>query len=202
VTLGTTGVELSYSPGRIAPTDPAFDDSRKPLVGEFTFNGHKLFVAVNHFKSKSGDDSLFGHSQPPVLYTEVQRKQQAQVVNEFVDDILALDPNANVIVLGDLNDFQFSESISDVLAADILTNLANTLPITEQYTYLYVGNSQVLDHILVSGNLFDNAYVGSDIVHVNAEFAYSSQRPSDHDPVVATFTLPHRIYLPLVMRQY
>ena len=202
VTLGTTGVELSYSPGRIAPTDPAFDDSRKPLVGEFTFNGHKLFVAVNHFKSKSGDDSLFGHSQPPVLYTEVQRKQQAQVVNEFVDDILALDPNANVVVLGDLNDFQFSESISDVLAADILTNLANTLPITEQYTYLYVGNSQVLDHILVSDNLFDNAYVGYDIVHVNAEFAYSSQRPSDHDPVVATFTLPHRIYLPLVMRQY
>ena len=47
-------------------------------------------------------------SQPPVLTTEVQRNQQATLLADFVDDILALDPTANVAVIGDLNDFQFS----------------------------------------------------------------------------------------------
>jgi uncharacterized repeat protein (TIGR01451 family) len=189
VTLGTTGVELSFSPGRIDPNNPAFIDSRKPLAGEFVFNGHKLLVVVNHFNSKGGDAPLFGRVQPPVLASEVQRIQQAQVVNDFVDTILALDPDADVIVMGDLNDFQFSTPISDTLAADVLTNLVHTLPITEAYTYLYDGNSQVLDHILASDSLFGNAFVGFDIVHVNAEFAYSYLRPSDHDPVLATFLL-------------
>lgn len=201
VTMGATGVELSCSPGRINPTNPAFDDSRKSLVGEFLWNGRKMFVVVNHLKSKYGDDPLFGRYQPPASYTEIKRDQQAQVVNDFVDSILALDPSANVIVLGDLNDFQFSTPLA-TLAGGVLTDLVNTLPVTEQYTYIYDGNSQVLDHILVSDNLSNNAIVEFDIVHTNAEFAHSAQRPSDHDPIVATFTLPHRIYLPLVMRQH
>jgi uncharacterized repeat protein (TIGR01451 family) len=199
-TMGATGVELSYNPGRIDPTHIAFDEGRKSLVGEFLFNGHKIFVVVNHLKSKSGDDPLFGRYQPPVLYTETKRDQQAQVVNDFVDSILALDPNANVIVLGDMNDFPFSEPLA-TLRDGVLTNLMDTLPVAEQYTYIYDGNSQVLDHILVSDNLHDSATAEFDIVHANVEFAYSAQRPSDHDPIVATFTLPlRRIYLPLVMR--
>jgi uncharacterized repeat protein (TIGR01451 family) len=189
VTTGATGVELTFSPGRIAPTDEAFEDSRKPLAGEFLFNGHKLFVVANHFNSKDGDGPLFGHVQPPVLSSEIQRNQQAEVVNGFVDSVLALDPGASVIVLGDLNDFQFSEAVSDTLAADVLVNLMSTLPITEQYTYMYNGNSQVLDHILVSDYLYEDALVRFDAVHVNAEFAYSYLKPSDHDPVVATFLI-------------
>ena len=39
--------------------------------------------------------------------------QQAQIVNDFVDAILAVDPNANVVVLGDLNDFEFSTTLHD-----------------------------------------------------------------------------------------
>ena len=189
VSLGADGVELSVSPGRIDPTNLAFFDSRKPLAGEFLFYGQKLIVAVNHFNSKGGDDALFGWRQPPTFSSEVQREQQAQVVNDFVDSILALDPDANVIVLGDLNDFQFSTAVSDTLAADVLTNLMSTLPINEQYTYIYNGNSQVLDHILVSRNLYDNVFVDFDVVHVNAEFGYSSGRASDHEPVVATFRI-------------
>jgi uncharacterized repeat protein (TIGR01451 family) len=202
VTTGASGVELSLSPGRIDPGNIAFNASRKSLAGEFLFNDHKIFVIANHFRSKGGDTPLFGRVQPPVLDSAVTRTLQAQVINDFVEGILALDPHANVVVLGDLNDFQFSEPISDVLAADVLINLVSTLPITEQYTYIYDGNSQVLDHVLVSDNLFENGYAGFDIVHTNAEFAYSSLRPSDHDPIVATFTLPHHVYLPLVMRQH
>ena len=77
-------------------------------MGEFRFRGKKLFVVVNHFSSKGGDHTLFGRFQPPIRSSELARHQQAQVVNDFVDELLAVDPNANVVVLGDINDFEFS----------------------------------------------------------------------------------------------
>src|SRR5919109_46489 len=60
-----TSTQLSFSPGRIDPTNSAFNTSRKPLAGEFFFNGHHLFVIANHFNSKGGDQPLEGHLQPP-----------------------------------------------------------------------------------------------------------------------------------------
>ena len=185
VQQGLDGIELSFSPGRIDPSNPAFEASRKPLVGEFVFQGEKVFVIVNHFNSKGGDDSLFGRVQPPVLYTEAQRLQQAEVVDAFVGTILALDSNANVVVLGDLNDFPFSAPLT-TLAGGELSNLVSELPTTEQYSYIFEGNSQSLDHILVSDNLMQKTQPEFDIVHVNAEFN-SSIRPTDHDPLVARF---------------
>ncbi|MEP0856232.1 endonuclease/exonuclease/phosphatase family protein [Trichocoleus sp. DQ-U1] len=188
VNSGTDGVELSASPGRILDTNlsngDAFANSRKPLVGEFLFKGNQVFVIGNHFNSKGGDQPLFGSSQPPTLTSEAQRLQQAATVNNFVDSLLAIDPNANVIVLGDFNDFQFSKPL-EVLKGNDLTNLIDTLPKNEQYTYIFEGNSQALDHILVSKNLNSTAEI--DVVHLNAEFA---TQDSDHDPLVARFTLP------------
>ena len=183
--LGATGVELSFSPGRIDPTNVAWDDSRKPIAGEFVFGGHKIIVVAAHFNSKGGDDALFGRVQPPVLNSEVQRLQQATVVNSFVQDILALDPNANVMVLGDLNDFTFSAPLQTLVGSE-LTNLIPTLPANDQYTFVFDGNSQVLDHILVSDNLL-NIFTGVDIVHMNAE-TDTDLRHTDHDPVLAQFT--------------
>lgn len=184
--LGGSGVELTYSPGRVDPTNSAFDDSRKPLAGEFQCGGQPLIIVGNHFNSKGGDNPLFGRVQPPVRSSEVQRIQQAQVVNDFVDSILALDANARVAVLGDLNDFEFSTPISDVLKADVLTNLVETIPHTDRYTYIFNGNSQVLDQILVTEG-FLSSVVETDIVHVDAEFDNAS-RVSDHDPVLVRFT--------------
>ena len=103
------GTQLQYSPGRIDPTNLAFFDSRKPLAGEFLFKGRHLFVIANHFNSKGGDQPLWGRFQPPAFISEVQRFLQAQVEHDFVNAIVTADPNADVIVLGDLNDFQFSQ---------------------------------------------------------------------------------------------
>src|SRR5690606_16621248 len=184
---GTSGVELTFSPGRIDPTNPAFSNSRKPLAAEFLFNGHQVIVIVNHFNSKGGDGPLFGRVQPPVLETEAQRLQQAQVVNQFVNSVLAINPNANLVVFGDLNDFPFSPPVQTV-AGGVLTKLISTLHINEQYTYVFDGNAQVLDNFLVSSNLF--AQVASfDIVHTNAEFA-PAVRLTDHDSLLARSTLP------------
>ncbi|HEY4687829.1 MAG TPA: lamin tail domain-containing protein [Anaerolineae bacterium] len=201
-TLGISGTQLSISPGRIDPTHPAFENSRKPLAAEFTFNDHTIVVIANHFRSKRGDDPLFGRVQPPVAASEAQRIRQAQIVNGFVDSILALDPDASVIALGDLNDFPFSAAVT-TLAGDALTNLITTLPAEERYTFIADGNAQALDHILVSPHVLE-VPAGLDIVHTNAEFA-SSNRPTDHDPVLARFRLEPvaapawRIYLPIVL---
>jgi uncharacterized protein len=55
--------------------------------------------------------------------------------------------------------------------------------------YVFEGNSQVLDQILVSNTLLRNFPVDYDPVHVNAEFA---DQASDHDPQVARLDLRGR----------
>lgn len=193
--LGTgLGTHLSVSPGRIAPTDPAFTDSRKPLVGEFRFRGRTVFVVAVHFSSKGGDNPLFGRWQQPVRVTETQRKAQATVVRGFADALLSADPQARLVVAGDVNDFEFSPT-ADILVgagATRLLDLPRTLTPGERWTYVFEGNSQVLDHILVSPAL-TVAPPGSkypaydyDIVHVNAAFA---DQQSDHDPQVVRLAL-------------
>ncbi|MEH2285643.1 MAG: putative Ig domain-containing protein [Nostoc sp.] len=175
---------VSNSPGLIDPTNSAFTSSRKPLVGEFTFNGKTVYIIGNHFNSKGGDQPLYGPNQPPTLTSEVQRQQQATVVKNFVQSILAIAPNANVVVAGDLNDFEFSNPVS-ILESAGLTSLIETLPANERYTYNFEGNAQTLDHVLVSNNL-RSKLDGYDVVHVNSEFA---DQNSDHDPSVARFNL-------------
>ena len=184
IVSGPTGPRLSSSPGRIRPADAAWNSTRKPLVGEFTFNGQTLFVIANHFSSKGGDQPLFGRNQPPTLGSEAKRIQQAQIVNDFVDAILAADANANIVVLGDFNDFEFSPALT-TLKGGVLSALIETLPAGERYSYVFDGNSQALDHILFSSSLMSKPFE-FDVVHVNSEFAVQA---SDHDPQVVRVRL-------------
>ena len=183
VTGRNNKVQLVYSPGRIDPQNEAWTDSRKPLAAEFRFRGQTLFVIVNHFNSKGGDTPLFGRFQPTERPSEVQRHKQAQVVNDFVDQILGAFKNARIVVLGDLNDFEFSETLQILEGGGALANLMDRLPKAERYSYVFEGNSQVLDQMLVSDKL-DKRNTSYDVVHVNAEF---SDQASDHDPSVARF---------------
>ncbi|MFI7504152.1 endonuclease/exonuclease/phosphatase family protein [Streptomyces sp. NPDC049687] len=172
------GVRLSASPGRIDPTDDAWDNSRKPLAGEFVFQGETVFVIANHFNSKGGDQPLHGRYQPPARSSETQRQAQAAEVNTFVKSLLAADKNAKAVVLGDLNDYEFSRTVTTLTDGGVLTPLITTLPPAERYTYVYDGNSQTLDHILTSPAVTRFDY---DVVHLNAEFA---DQASDHDPQI------------------
>ncbi|KOU56680.1 endonuclease [Streptomyces sp. MMG1533] len=172
------GARLTYSPGRIDPAGDAWDSSRKPLVGEFTFRGESVFVIANHFTSKGGDQPLHGRYQPPARSSETQRAAQAAEVNTFVKSLLSADKNAKAVVLGDLNDYEFSQTVTTLTAGRALTPLIATLPAAERYTYVYDGNSQTLDHILTSPAVTSFDY---DVVHINAEFA---DQASDHDPQI------------------
>jgi len=185
---------LALNPGRITPTNVAWDDSRKPLVAEFTFRGETVFAIANHFSSKGGDDPLFGKWQQPVRFSEAGRHLQAQEVRSFLDLLLAADPSANVVVLGDINDFEFSRTVDIMVGsgANAIVDLPRMLPVNERYSYVYEGNSQVLDQILISraltiappGAMYP-AY-DYDIVHTNSEFY---DQDSDHDPQVVRLAI-------------
>jgi predicted extracellular nuclease len=194
--LSGPDVEAAFGPSSPSP-------GREPLVGVFNIEGSHVTIIGNHFKSKGGDDPLFGVNQPPIRYTEDQRKMQAQVVRDFVDTILDADPGALVMVTGDLNDFQFEEPgegpdhpIAILEGGDgevPLTNLVNLEKDDERFTYLYDGNTQVLDHMLISPGLY-NLFVAVDALHFNAGYPASlgddpstPLRSSDHDPLEGRF---------------
>ncbi|KPJ93749.1 MAG: hypothetical protein AMJ55_07500 [Gammaproteobacteria bacterium SG8_15] len=191
-------VEAAFGPESASP-------GREPLVGVFSFNEAEFILIGNHFKSKGGDDPLFGINQPPVRITEEQRKLQAQTVRNFVNQLFVANPKANVIVAGDLNDFQFAEpgegddhpiAIIEGLAEEVaLTNLIREVKESERFTYIYDGNSQALDHMLVSPSLLEQVKTVR-IPRFNANYPEilgadptSANRSSDHDPIVATFKL-------------
>jgi predicted extracellular nuclease len=191
-------VEAAFGPGSASP-------GREPLVGVFDIDGSAVTIIGNHFKSKGGDDPIFGVNQPPIRITEAQRKDQAQAVRNFVNGLLGANPDARVIVAGDLNDFQFGEpgegpdhplAILEGNAGEVpLTNLINLEKPAEAFTFVFDGNSQVLDHILISPGLMED-YTAVDILHFNAGFPSAlgsvpgtSIRASDHDAVEARFRL-------------
>ncbi|GGK01005.1 hypothetical protein GCM10007063_24100 [Lentibacillus kapialis] len=178
--------KLTLNPGRISPKKDVFEDTRKPLAAQFKFNGESVVVIANHLNSKSGDDGEFGQNQPPVKRSETQRRELAKRINQFVTDIKAKNPDENVVVLGDMNDFEFSKPL-DLLEGSELTNKMMSVPKKERYTYIYQGNSQVLDHVLVSNNLADVTEI--DVLHVNSDFTDMHGRASDHDPIMTQIDL-------------
>ncbi|MGK7880333.1 MAG: endonuclease [Crocosphaera sp.] len=169
------GPTLSLNPGRIDPNNVAFDNSRKPIVAEFAFNENPLFIIGNHFVSQIGNN-------------DEKRLEQATIVGNFVQELLEEDSDANVIVVGDLNDVNGSPTIAALESAN-LTNLSDFLPESDRYTYEFRNNLQQLDYILVSENLRTTANSEFDIVHVNVNQP-SDLVLSDHDVVLAQFTLP------------
>ncbi|MFF5916827.1 endonuclease/exonuclease/phosphatase family protein [Streptomyces flavochromogenes] len=182
---GVTGrkghAALTVSPGRIDPANTAWESSRKPLAGEFVFRGRTVFVIANHFGSKGGDESIVSHHQPPVRSSEAKRLLQAQSVNGFVKQLLAVEKQADVLVVGDINDFEFSGTTEALTDGGALYPAVKSLPRSERYSYVFQGNSQVLDQILTSPGVHHFEY---DSVHINAEFA---DQDSDHDPQVLRF---------------
>ncbi len=178
--------KLSASPGRIDPGNAAFANSGKPLAAEFLFNGRKIFVIANDFVPALGDDPLFGVRQPRQRASEAQRLLQAAVVRDFAARILAMNRKASVMVLGGLNDTEYSASASLLQTDGLLHNLAALLPAEERYNHVHDGNAQALDHIFASSALIDYGRPEIDVVHANAEFAAAV---SDQDPALGRFEL-------------
>ncbi len=206
---GNIRVGYLYQPGRVAligsveriedtDGDDAFHHSRKPLKAAFDFKGTKLTVINCHFSSKFGSPPLFGRIQPPPNGGLAKRLAQAAFVHDLVAELLAANPNANIVVLGDLNELPFPLAPVQPPPGDVLQTLAGTPPILFNlgdvvdgdlaYSYNFQGVSQQLDYLLVSSALLA-LQPEFDHVHVNTEFP---NQASDHDPILARLLLYDR----------
>ena len=187
---GNIRVGFLYRPDRvtlksvesIGRDDPGFTSTRKPLVGMFDFQGHDVMVVANHLNSKGGDNPIFGKVQPPILGSVPKRVKIAQTVNAYISEKLKANPDLAVVANGDFNDFEFTKALQ-TYKGDIMINLVENHDESDRYSYFYNGNSQCLDHTLVSNNIADK--VTFDMIHINAQFMNAHGRASDHDPQIA-----------------
>ncbi|HEV2815913.1 MAG TPA: Calx-beta domain-containing protein, partial [Allosphingosinicella sp.] len=186
--------------GEIQTSD--WSGTRRSLLGEFTFNGNKVYVTANHFPAKGGSDQFWAFDQNPANGEPTNsgwssRNNVAQDVYAMLNLIETNAPAAGIVSGGDYNDFYFYRPLTTVTGYTMadgtariggarFDNLTLTLPMNERYTYNFDGRSQAIDHIIVDSTL--SAVATYDVVHLNTGFNASDPTPlSDHDPGLSSF---------------
>lgn len=206
------GKDAQYlPPGR---SSPALLNDRPPLVLKAAIRAedaepYPVTVIVNHLRSLSGIAGSDG------ARVREKRRQQAEFLANYIQGRQAANPAERIVAIGDFNAFQFSDGYVDLVGTitgtptpadnvllaspDLvnpdLTNVGNALG-ADQYSFVFDGNAQTLDHILVNAaamrRFSQMAYARN-----NADFPESlrgdasrPERLSDHDMPVAYFTLP------------
>jgi uncharacterized protein len=177
---------------------------------------------INHLRSLNGiGDATPGSSGWPTENARVsaKRAQQAVFLANLVEARQTADANERIVLLGDFNAFEYNDGYVDVMgiiggnptpepqvltyaASPITTPLINGNLLTpnkpERYSYVFDGNLQTLDHVVVNEAAFlDSADIEVDHARINAEFgehhfgtAGTALRVSDHDPVRLRITVP------------
>ncbi len=168
--------------------EPLF--SRRPVVLTGTLTdgcgggpGAEVAFIALHLKSKVGGDPA----------DDQRRLEQAQLVAGLVDTLVA-GGTPNVVVAGDLNDFEDSAPLAALVGGGRLVNAWDLVDPSDRYSYNFGGVSQILDHVLVTPALWGAAVVAGPLHH-NADFPFRPYatdagvlwRTSDHDPLAATF---------------
>ena len=134
---------------------------------------HLVFLGV-HFKAKSNPDD------------PDKRLAEAQYTRKLADNLLNSDPSCYVFVLGDFNDTTGSPpflAVQNGMNGPPYVDAAGFAPAADQYTYIYSGQHQLIDHLFASSSAalrLDKSTVA--ITH--------GSLPSDHAPVSATFQVP------------
>ncbi|MFK7905571.1 MAG: hypothetical protein AB8B69_10620, partial [Chitinophagales bacterium] len=112
-----------------------------------------VHLFVNHWPSRYG-----GH-----LETDPKRNFVASVLRQAVDSIYSTEPNANIIIMGDLNDSLHDESVLEILnahkddsnlKANDLYNLMAVLEEEGKGTHKHENHWGILDQLIVSTSLF------------------------------------------------
>jgi endonuclease/exonuclease/phosphatase family metal-dependent hydrolase len=143
-------------------------------VSGYTNANDTLHIFINHWPSRWGGQ----------METEEKRMYVANMVKKETDSIFRVNPNANIIIMGDLNDYPSDRSLLESLKTqtefdDIkpkkLYNLSYYLEHEKKLgTHKYNGQWGILDQIIVSGGVLDTVssiYSTLDDAHVyNADF--------------------------------
>jgi predicted extracellular nuclease len=196
--------------------NPALLNDRPPLVLRATVanpggSPFAITAIVNHLRSLSAvDDPVDGNR------VRTKRRAQAEYLANLIQARQVADPHERIISVGDYNVFQFNDGYvdsigtikgtptpsnqvvlasSDLVDPNLIDLLGSVTPVSQQYSYSFDGDAQVLDHELVSANLFPQltriAYARND-ADFPESFRNDPNRPeriSDHDIAVAYFTL-------------
>lgn len=116
--------------------------------------GDTLHVFVCHFPSRLGGE----------LESANKRNQVASILREKVELIFLANHFANILIMGDFNDYPDNQSMQEVLKAiapeaigrgSSLYNLMFPLHTAGKGTHKHAGDWGVLDQIIVSGNLLN-----------------------------------------------
>jgi hypothetical protein len=177
-------------------------------------------VIVNHLRSlgdvNSEDPGSSGWSTDGAR-VRAKRQKQAEDLAGLVQDRQTAAPSEHIVLVGDFNAFEVNDGLVDSMhviagtpppdnqtavpgdGVDLvnpdLVNLVNTPPPAERYSYVFDGNAQNLDHILINAPLITDT-TARRIEHprIDADFPETARndgttavRLSDHDPVVAYF---------------
>lgn len=172
-------VALLYQPKRFKPFKVRYipvnvqksgRGTRDILMASGTIiSGDTLHVFVNHWPSRWG-----GQTESDGL-----RRSVAAIVRANVDSLITINKRANVLIMGDLNDYPNNNSVCIDLRAQTdfttineseLYNLAYYMQFVKGYgTHKYDGFWGILDQMIISGSLLDgqgNLYTTKDDVHV------------------------------------
>ena len=133
-----------------------FDDpdikTRDILYVNGKINGEKIHVFVNHWPSRRDGAEV----------TEYKRLNAANVLRDKIDDIQNADPESNIIVMGDFNDYPDNKSIREVVKADntnaqghFFNTAAKTHELAERGSYNFRGKWVTLDQIMLSNYLMN-----------------------------------------------
>jgi uncharacterized repeat protein (TIGR01451 family) len=157
---------------------------RHPLVLSATVHlesgDQSVILLNNHFLALSAGEAA----------TEPTRNAQAAWNVELVQRFQESNPDAAVIVMGDLNSFYNTLPIhthQDAGLRHVYEFLPEDQPLP--YTYIFEGATQTLDHILLSEDLFTGLLLVQPH-HIGADYPIwnqndpTAQHLSDHDPVV------------------
>ena len=146
--------------------------------------GVELYVFVNHWSSR----------REGKYETEHRRIAAAKTLREQIDDIFAIKPNANIVVMGDFNDHPDDNSLEYMLCAkpaedaegDDLINLLYDEHEAGEGTAVYKGDWAVLDQIMVSQSLYHQqaglGIVSNDAAIIKTDELLYTYRSGDQKP--------------------
>ena len=155
---------------------------RPPLEVDLRKHGLSFTLIGNHLASQS-------HPEPC-------RQAQTQFLHDEAATIEAA--GGQVIVIGDLNDFEDGAALTQNLVSPGVTlkNLWSEAPADNRYSFQFDGQLQTLDHIFVTDGLHaavrDMRYVHFDNDYFERDENRHAAGVSDHDPPVVTIALPRR----------
>jgi endonuclease/exonuclease/phosphatase family metal-dependent hydrolase len=134
--------------------------TRDIVEAAFKINDVKIYLFVNHWPSRRGGQEK----------SEPNRLSAAETLNTALQEVYESNDEPNVIILGDFNDEPDNKSITEVLGAvkydcllesgvseSLLYNLSYKSFENGQGSYLYRGDWNMLDQIIISNSLTDKS---------------------------------------------